>query len=68
MNNKIGTSDEPEKPSEKLSSDQTIPQNQDPKIDRTPTLMSKSSRTPFPNRLRSNKQSEHLDKILEVFK
>ena len=67
VDNKVETSDieediivEPIEPSKEKPTLQTqaTETNVEPKI----------SKAPFPNRLRSNKQSEHLDKMLDVFK
>ena len=71
MDNKVDTPDtredltaEPVEP----PNEQSTSQNQAPETNSAPNQMPTISRAPFPNRLRSNKQSKHLDKMLAIFK
>ena len=68
MDNKVGTSDDKKNSFAESPYEQPILQTQAPEIDNTPSLEPIISRGLFPNRLRSNKKSKYLDKILEVFK
>ena len=67
VDNKVGTSDDRENLIESPYEKSTL-QTQAPEIDSTPSPKSKIPKAPFLNRLKLNKKSEYLDKILEVFK
>ena len=71
VDNKVDTPDTREdssaEPVEPPNEQSTL-QTQAPETDSAPNQMSIISRAPFSNRLRSNKQSKYLDRMLEVFK
>ena len=67
IDNKVVALDDIDDSSAESPSKTTTFQPQAPETENSPSPVLKSPRAPFPNRLKSNK-SEHLDKILEVFK
>ena len=68
MDNKVGIPNDRENSSAESLYEQPILQTQAPETDNTPSSKPTIPRAFFPNRLRSNKNSKYLDKILEIFK